>query len=708
MNDTLKALFNPKTIAVIGASTKPNKLGRLIYDNIKKHKFSGKVWPVNVKGGYIGQDKIYKTLEDIDYKIDLAIIVIPAVFVPQVVKQAVDLKVKSLIVISAGFKETGPQGQVLEAKIKNVLKDSQTRLLGVNCLGLISQESSLNATFVKAMPKTGKIAFMSQSGAFGAAVLDKFENFPYGLKYFVSLGNKTDINELDLIKYWQTDDQIQVILAYLESLENGQAFIQLARQTSLKKPIIILMPGRSTAGQKAVSSHTGSLVKSTQVIDLILAKAGTIQVKNIDQLFTYTSIFAAFGQRRSSQDLFIITNAGGPAILTTDLAIKHGFKIKPPRSSCQKSLKAKLPIGASSHNPIDVLGDAPADRYQAASQILLDNYPEAAYFFILTPQITTQPNETAQIIINQFKNRKNPVLTFLLGGKQVAEAKNMLNRHQLPAFDTIETPIRALAAWYSWQKQQAKPRLATWPKFKLSQQLTDKINLSHGHLDPSLAAEVIYNLNLKLPTSLYHPLSQIPFGQNLNQVAKIISQRWPAQSYPAVVKLVSKEFSHSTDLKGVYLNLKDKKHLSLAIAKLLKIVQVKKLNRQQSYICIQKQIGAGLEMIAGFKHYPDFGFAFVFGSGGILTEIYHDIQTILLPTNPDEIKLKLSQTKIYRLLTGFRGSTAYNIDQVVKTLYNLTGLPSVVPGLVTADFNPLIINHKGVWVVDVEIFKDDK
>jgi len=703
MSARLDYLFNPRSIAVIGASTNKAKLGRIIYDNIKNNGFKGRLWGVNKKGGRIGSTRLYTGLDQIKSVIDLAVVVIPAPFVLSVVKQAVQLKVKHLVVITAGFKESGPAGAKLEAQLVKALKGSSTRLLGVNCLGLTSQPASLNATFVKSMSANDSgIAFMSQSGAFGAAVLDRFQTSPLGLHYFVSLGNKTDINELDLIDYWTKDKQVKVIAAYLESITDGVKFIKLAARAGRQKPIIMMIPGRSTQAQQAISSHTGSLVKDSQIISLALAKAGVVEVNNLDQLFTYLKVFTYLLDRPVSQHNIIITNAGGPAILTTDLVIKHGLKLTYLKPTETSKLRGFLPASAALGNPIDVLGDADASRYQQTFKVITQAKYHSNYLIILTPQLTTQPVKTAQAIIDQLKPTKRAVMAFFIGGQQVAKGLSLLDKQAIPAFGSINTPLKALTALRYYQQQNIK--LHRWGSLSLPSKITRQLAGQSGHLDPIITARLIHHLGLKVPTSLYHPLDQIPWDKNLKQVALVIASRWPTSNYPVVAKLVAKSLSHSSDIKAVHLNLTTKSQLTQAIYQILKLAARHRLTTSTAYLCLQQQVHPGPEMIAGLKKTDNFGFVLVTGSGGVLTELYQDVTTIILPTSQAEIKSHLKDTKIYQLISGYRGGAVYDINMIVKSLYQLANLPKAIPNLKAADFNPLIITQQGVYIVDAEIY----
>ncbi len=713
----LEFLFKPQRVAIVGFSLNPHKLGHLVYKNLISGGYRGKVFLVNPKGGSYQGLPIYPRLSDIPYPLDLAIIVIPAQFVPLVVEEAVEKRVKSLIVISAGFKEVGGRGKILEEKIKQLLEGSSTRLLGVNCLGLVSygqEDSPLNATFLADMPPNGDVSFMSQSGAFGSAAVDWLLNKPLGFRYFASLGNKTDIDEVDLLDYFSRDKKTKIIAAYLESFNQGRKFVQLAARVTQHKPVILLTPGTSKRAQKAAISHTGSLVSDSQVVKIALEKAGIIQVTTIEEMFTYFLMFSLLQNKKIGRATAIVTNAGGPAIVVSDLLDRYGFTVPELELKTEEHLREVLPWEANVTDPIDVIGDADAERYKIALQAVVKDRNVDNIIVLLTPQITTQVKETAEFLVKLSRQTTKPIIASFIGGKRVEEGYKLLSAAGVPVFYFPDNALKALKAVYDYYHQSIKP-LTFQSSRKVDSQLTklaaevDLLTLSGQQIDSYWFWQLLKKASLPVVPTKFLPLNDLKSLTKLEEndrLTKELEQIGETLKYPLVVKLAAGELSHRTDSGAVRLDIKDLSQFLKAVEDLTLLAKQLKLVHASTYLLIQHQVTIDYELIIGLKKDPNFGHFLMLGGGGIQAELYRDVTSLLLPTSRKEIEEKFSETKIYRLLTGYRGGYKYNLRQIVETVLRLTSLSLAAPWLKVADFNPLIVNKKGVFIVDAKGYKE--
>jgi acetyltransferase len=701
----LDRLFNPQSIAVVGASRKPQKLGSVILKNIKKSKFPGEIYPVNPEADKIQSLKAYQSISDIDADIDLAVIVTPAKYVPGIIRESINKGVGNVIVITAGFKESSEEGAQLENKIKDLVQSSNTRLVGVNCLGIISNNSDylLNATFAPFEPPNGNIAFMSQSGAFGTAALDYFAEYNLGLKQFVSLGNKTDINELDLLEAWSQDSSIECIAAYLENIVDGKAFVEMAKKVSLEKPIIILKPGKSESSQKAISSHTGSLVSDSEIASIAFNQSGIIEVETMQELFDLLKLIQWQGIP-ASDDIAVLTNAGGPGVQTTDLIEKYRLSLARLSEETRRTLKDGLPTAASNQNPIDILGDANASRYYKTLQIT-DKDPNVGIIYtILTPQSVTEPSETAVAISKVSKQSSKTTITSFIGGKQQSNARSILRRNKIPHFDFPDSAMRPIHLLSSYKKRKQSqinsseitPTTSELEAYKLIKQILLNIKLKNpGNekivVPPQVCNKIFQSLGIKLPED-YYP--------NSSQETISIGKKW---GYPLVMKISSPKLLHKTEEKGVYTNLQNQEDLITAFEKLKAVGNKLGLTLQSNrYIQIQKQILDGEELIMGVKK-NSFGHAIIFGKGGVYTELYKDVNKKVTPLNDFDIQKLIEETKVYKVLSGYRGKKTYDIKDILKTIVVLNNLVQHVPGIKEIDINPFIVTENRGYAVDIKI-----
>ncbi len=711
--DNLEFLFKPRNVAIVGFSLNPNKLGHLIYQNIMKGGFKGRVFLVNPKGGSYQRRVIYPKLSDIPYSLDLAIVVIPAQFVPLVVEEAVERKVKSLIVISAGFKEVGGRGKVLEDKIKLSLKGSATRLLGVNCLGLVSygqKNSPLNATFLADMPPKGDISFISQSGAFGAAAVDWLLNKRVGFQYFISLGNKTDIDEVDLLPYLNQDKTTKVIAVYLESFSRGKEFIKIAAKVSQDKPIVLLTPGTSKRAKQAAISHTGSLVSDSQVVKVVMEKSSVIQVTTIEEMFTYFLMFSLLGKKKVGRSTAIVTNAGGPAIVVSDLLDRYGFTVPQLELKTEEHLREVLPWEANVTDPVDVIGDADAQRYKVALEAVARDRNVDNIVVVLTPQITTQVKETAEYLVKLSKRVPKPIIATFIGGKRVEEGYQILSQGGVPIFNFPDNALKALKAVFDYQNSRKEKKSYSWPTkvqpfssslIKLAAEIKEA-TLPKKQVNSYWFWQLLKKMSLPVVPTKFWPLTDLGQLKDKRQVEAELELISGKLAYPLVLKLAAEKVSHRTEIGGVKVGINSYSALKDAFWNLVELAKEKELIGKGSYLLIQPQLGIEYELIAGLKKDPNFGHLLMVGGGGLQAELYKDVSSLLLPATKEEIEAKFQTTKIAKLLEGYRGRPKYNLAPIIDVFWRLSHLVELLPELKTADFNPLILNRDGLFIVDAK------
>lgn len=701
-NEYLASLLCPKSIAVVGASREKDKIGRIILDNILKGGFGGKVYPVNPNASKIAGLKCYTQVSQISQSIDLAIVAVPAQFVLDVVKDCAGAKVKAIVIITAGFSEVGQEGLELEFQIKKIVEGQKIQLLGPNCLGFLNSSAKLNATFAKSVPHKGKIAFISQSGAIGTAALDWAEKQGISFSHFVSIGNKASLNENDFLSYFVTQEDVKLVALYLEDFVDGQEFMKVASKSN--KPIVILKPGKSKEAQKALGSHTGSLAQSDIVISSALSQCGTVRVDSIEELFNCFKIFAS-GKSLEGRDIAIITNAGGPGVMTTDEVELAGLNLAKLESKTEKMLRLILPPAANTKNPIDVLGDAKADRYKASLELVGDDKNVNGIIVLLTPQVMTEVELTAEAIISYARKNKKPITASFLGGKIVQKGKEILEGNGIPTFDFPGDAIKALS--YLRRFEQSTGRRGREVTIKIPHMATFKVgeilSKAKGVLDSQTAEKILDEYKIPVIPS-YFP----------TDIAS--ARRFAAKlGYPVALKLIHPKLLHKTEKSAVKLNLDSEGTMGAAYEELVSLANSLKLEGFK--IEEQPFISGALELIIGVKRDADqyakvgkenlirkrgFGHSLLFGRGGIYTEVYKDFGLRLIPLNNGDDEDLISETKVGKILGGVRGK-GYNVDKIKEILLRLSLLVTDFPQISEIDINPLFAKGKDVWAVDVKM-----
>lgn len=684
----LQKFFSPASIAIIGASATPGKVGNDIVLNLKNN-YQGAIYPINLKDGEIEGIKAYSNIKKTPTIPDLAVVIVPAEFVPQVTEECAQYGCKNLVVISAGFKELGGVGAELENKLIELKKKYKLRILGPNCLGYINTRPAVNASFAANYPQVGNVAFLSQSGALGTAVLDMAEAQKLGLSYFVSLGNKMDISELDLLDYFAGDRNTKVILAYLESITDGQAFIDKAKSISKKKPIVVLKSGKTVEGGRAVSSHTGSLAGASEIYSSAFRQAGVIEAQDVMDFFDLAEGFS-YQNLPTGNRVAILTNAGGPGILLTDLLPSQGLRLAELSIVTENKLKAILPTAANCHNPVDVLGDALADRYGQAFELLAKDKNVDSIVVVLTPQKMTKIRETATLIGRLRKKTNKTVILCFMGEKAIIDNYDVFATNKLPQFNYPIAAIKVLGCMYRqylWQKEKTAKAI----KFDLK---PSKIKISNNVLTENVCREILSADNF--------PLHRAEFVGDENS-ALTASKKI---GYPIALKIVSNQVVHKSDVGGVKVGIKNETELISAISEMnKKIVQKVPDAKIDGYIV--GEMVKGQEVIIGLKRDPQFGAVVMLGLGGIYTEIFKDVTFRVAPFGLAEAKKMIAELKIYPLLVGFRGQKPLDIEALATLLVKFSQFAMVNNDFSEIDFNPVMVLEKGrgVKIVDVRIMK---
>lgn len=695
---TANSLFNPRNIAVIGVSSDSSKLGTVIYNNLINDRFRGNVYPVNPKYPELFGVKCYQTVSKIEDQIDLAVIVIPSQFVFDCVKDCVSKGVKFAIIISAGFKEIGQEGAELEKEIAQYAIKNNLRIIGPNCLGIISSDSSMNASFAAQGPSHGNVAFLSQSGAFNTALLDLSESKEFGFKHFISLGNKSDINELDLFEVWLNDESIKVIGAYIEEFENGRELVELVQKYP-PKPIVVLHSGESEEGQKAAASHTGSIAGSAVSVRTAMKQGGFIQVDSIEKMFGNLMMFS-WSPFPAGNKVAVLTNAGGPGIIITDAISNAGLKLAQISEESKTALKEILPPNASVNNPIDVLGDALAIRYKSALEII-DRDPNVdSIVMILTPQLVTQIEESAKVIIDFEKVSNKPIIPIFVGDKYVTPGLVRLWNNRIPAYQYSEEAVDALKnlTSYSISRTARKPlakvnRDPTVGNNKLAPYISEAGNVA---LPQELVAQLSVEIKLDLPKEALVKT----YDEALNFAKNI--------GYPVVMKATSEDVAHKTDQKLVYLSIDDDEKLKEVFETLKRDLE-KITGKKDPAILVQEMIKPEEELIIGSVKdaNPDdggFGHMLLVGKGGIHTEVYKDSSTRLTGIDRAQILEMLNETKVSKVLHGHRGSKPLAVEKVIDTVEAVQKLVTKYPEIKSIDINPCMITFDRAISVDLKLF----
>lgn len=680
--------FCPRSVAIIGASREEGKVGNTIVENMINSGYKGNLFLINPRADKIHNIKCYKSILDTPIDTDLVIIVIPSKYVSKVIEQCAEKNTKWAIIISAGFKESGIKGAKMEKRLIEKAKYYGIRILGPNCLGIINSNCPINASFSPNMPKKGVIGFISQSGALGTAILDWARTNKIGLSKFVSLGNKADISENDLLEDWADDDKTKVITVYMEGVKNGKDFLRISSKVSKKKPVVIIKAGNTNAGAKAVSSHTGTLAGSSKAYDAAFKQAGVIRAKTIKDLFNY-AIALSNQPLPKGKRIAIITNAGGPGIMATDACEENNITMANLKSETIDKLKEFLPETASFYNPIDVLGDALADRYRKTLEVVIKDKNIDAILILLTPQAMTQSLKTAMSIIEVVEKtkKKMPVFTSFMGGFEVKKGIDLLMRKGIPNFDIPEEAVYTLKVlmYYSdWISKKTDPIVEFDVNEKKVKEIFD-ICRNDGRLElgEMESREILKAYKIDVPKA--------ELARDVNEAKKITRKI----GYPVVLKIVSPVILHKTDVGGIKIGIENEKELEENYDQILWNVKKHMPDAKIRGILVQEMIKSKKETIIGMNRDPQFGPVVMFGLGGIYVEILKDVSFRIAPISRKVAKEMVEEIKTINLLKGTRGEKPSDIESIIEILLRFSQLVTDFPEIIEMDINPLFVKERG-------------
>lgn len=688
----LEGFFNPGSVAIVGASREEGKTGHSIISNIIKYGFPGKIYPVNPKASEIMGLTSYPNLISIEGDIDLAVIVIPPKFILDTIDECAKKGVKSAIIISAGFKETGGEGRRLETELVNKARGYGIRLLGPNCLGLIDTGSMLNASFAAGMPPKGRIAFFSQSGALCTAILDWAVGNNVGFSKFISLGNKADLSELELIQYLADDPETSVILGYLEGVEKGREFMDEARKAARKKPLIVVKAGGTAAGARAASSHTGTLAGADRAFQAAFEQSGIIRAMSIEDLFDYALSFA--GQPLpSGPRLAIITNAGGPGIIAADACERFRVELAELSGDTINKLRESLPPVAGFFNPVDVIGDARADRYEAAVNTVLSDPNVNGALVILTPQAMTEVEKTADIVASASRTGK-PLIASFMGEASIRGASDILRKGGVPNYPYPERGVKSFASMvrYAQWLKETEPVIGAFDVNR--DQVREIISSARGEgrleLGEKEAREVIKAYGFRIPKGMLARTSD-----EASIVAKGIG-------FPVVMKIASPDILHKTEVGGVRVGLSSEEEVERAFLEITSNASRLMPKALIWGVSVQEMVKKGKEVIIGMSKDHNFGPMLMFGLGGIYVEVLKDVSFRIAPVGKTDVETMITEIRSFPLLKGVRGEAPADIDALVEGIQRLSQLVTDFPEIIEMDINPLVVLPKGEGVIAID------
>jgi acetyl coenzyme A synthetase (ADP forming)-like protein len=685
-SNMLDMFFRPESVAVIGASRDATKLGHGILQNIVQYGYKGAVYPINPSSPEVLGLPAYPSVLDVPGPVELAVIVVPARFVSSVLEECGQKGVKGAIIISAGFREVGRNGKQRENELLAIARRYGMRLIGPNVLGVIDTISGLNASFAVGMPRRGTIAFMSQSGALCTSILDMALAQGVGFSHFVSLGNKADTNEIDFLEAWQSDPHTHVIVAYLEGIVDGARFMEVARKVNMRKPIVAIKSGTTSAGSRAVSSHTGTLAGSEKAYDAAFNQVGIIRARSVEDLFDYSVAFAR-QPLLASDRIAVVTNAGGPGIMAADAIEREGLQLASLEPETQLLLRERLPSAASVANPIDVLGDSLADRYDIAINAALSDPNVGAVVVILTPQVMTQIDETARAVGNASARHDKPIMACFMGEATVGSGVHILNEMQVPNYRVPERAVAALRAMSRYRQWREDPPPAI-TRFDVDIEKTravlDRVR-EEGRvtIGDAESREIMKAYGISMPQS--------ELAANSEEAVAAAE----SIGYPVVMKIASPDILHKTDIGGVKLNLSSPTDVRDAFD-LLVYRATRYMPDAEIWGClVQEQVRGGKEIILGMSRDPQFGPLLLFGLGGIYVEALKDVTFRVAPIDAREAREMIAEIRAFSLLRGVRGEAPSDLDAIIDTLLRVSQLVTDFPEIAELDINPLIVFEQG-------------
>lgn len=693
---SFEKLLRPKSVAVVGASTSPDKVGYAVLNNLLIGGFEGEVYPINPGAAEILGKKCYASLRDIPGPVDLAVVVIKRDFVLPVMKDCVEKGVGGMVVITAGFGEINAEGRALQREIARIAREAGITMMGPNCLGLINPWHKLNASFGQPIDIPGSIAVISQSGALVTAVQDMAASNKIGFSVLASIGNKASLDEVDFLQELKNDENTKVISAYLEDITHGQEFMRIAERVAKVKPIVILKSGRTQAGAKAASSHTGSLAGADSAYNSAFERTGVIRAESIEHLFDVATAMA-YQPMPQGDRVVIVTNAGGPGIMMSDALEMSGLQMARLDEQTKAKAMAMLPPAASANNPVDMLGDASGSIYGRVIEVLLESETVDGLIAILTPQKMTDDVATAKSIVEAAAKFQKPVFTCFMGGERVAKGIAVLRASRIPQYAVPERAAKAMMEMVRYNRYKARP-LRMVERFAVNKNPVIKMIRSYrsrglneiGEADAKLIMKA-YNFDIPPGTLAASVEEAVRFG---NEVG-----------YPVAMKISSPDILHKSDVGGVKIGLSSASAVEDAFELMMLRIPRKMPSASMRGVYIEKMVSGGREVILGMKKDPQFGPVLMFGLGGIFVEILKDVTFSLAPITAEESRKMIERTKSYKLLKGARGEKAVDIESIVLSLQRMSQLVIDFPEIEEIDINPLKVRSEGEgsFVVDARL-----
>jgi acetyltransferase len=698
----LDAIFRPETVAVIGATDRPGSVGRTIMWNLVSSPFGGTVFPVNSKRPSVLGIKAYPSVSEVPQKVDLAVIVAPAPAVPGIIAECAEAGVVGAIVISAGFREAGPEGAELEERVLEEARKGRMRIIGPNCLGVMNPNTGLNATFAGAMARPGSVGFLSQSGALLTAILDRSFQENVGFSNIVSAGTMMDVGWGDLIYYLGDDPKTKSIVVYMESVGDARSLLSAAREVALTKPIIVIKAGRTEAAGKAAASHTGSLTGSDEVLDAAFSRSGVLRVSAISELFAMAEVLGKQPRPRGPR-LTILTNAGGPGVLATDALIGGGGELAEISPQTMEKLNDVLPAPWSHGNPVDVLGDADPERYAKALETAAEDPESDGLLVVLTPQDMTDPTATAERLAPYASKTGKPVLASWMGGAEIAAGESVLNGAGIPTFEFPDDAARAFTnMWrytYNLRGIYETPELAE--ETDADRERAEEVIAGARDAGRTILTE----FEAKNVLAAYGiPTVQTEVARSAEEAVGLAER----MGYPAVLKLDSETITHKTDVGGVRLNLQNADEVRQAFEEMRSSVHENFRPEDFGGAAVQPMVSLdGHELIIGSSLDPQFGPVLLFGSGGSLVEVYRDRALALPPLTTTLARRMMERTRVFEALGGVRGQAPVDVGALEKLLVRFSSLVVEQPWIKELDINPLLASPERLVALDARVVLHD-
>jgi acetyltransferase len=695
VEDNLHAFFYPDSVAVIGASASPGKVGHTVMTNMIEAGFKGKLYPVNPKADEIEGLPVVHDIADLPRGLDLAVIAVPREHVLASIEALAGIKARSVIVITAGFKEVGKDGYHLEQEIKALCEANAMAMLGPNCLGMMNPAKGVNASFAAGQPKAGSIAFFSQSGALCVAILDWALGENIGFSKFISLGNKAGIDEADMLGYLDGDDDTKVILGYIENVEHGDAFLRQARAVCRNKPVIMIKAGTTAAGAKAASSHTGAIAGSDQTYTAAFHQSGVIRVADVATLFNLAQAFSSQPLPKGP-NLAVVTNSGGPGILTADIADRSRLTVAELSQRTIARLQEFLPSYAAFYNPVDIIGDADAARYRRTLDVVAEDPMVHSLLVLLTPTASVEIKKTAEAVIHTARKCGKPVFACFMGKTRVAGARAMLMEAGIPCYAFPEAAVRSIESMYEYYLWKHRPE-QVYARFPCDKELVLKLIREHEERNEPEIVEFEAQAVLR---AYGLPTPKTVLARSSDEAVAAAEEI----GYPVVLKIASPHISHKSDVGGVKVNLRDAGEVMQTFKDITARAQRMRADAYIAGCLVQEMAPPGVkEVIIGFKRDEQFGPMLMFGLGGIYVEIMKDISFKLAPLSRQNAFEIVREIKSYMLLRGLRGEPPVNFAALEEIILVMSQLAMDLPQVWEAEFNPVLINHERAMVADVRM-----